>query len=54
MSKQQDLDRGYPQSDPLADSPPKGIPWLAIVLMTLGLIGVLLVLIPAMAFLAGS
>ncbi len=54
MSKQQDLDRGYPQSDPLADSPPKSVPWIAIVLVCLGLVGVVLVLLPAMAFLAGS
>ncbi|WP_158545280.1 hypothetical protein [Bremerella cremea] len=54
MSKQQDLDRGYPQSDPLAQSPPKAVPWLAIVLVSLGLLASLLVVLPAMAFLSGS
>lgn len=54
MSKQQDLDRGYPQSDPLAQSPPKSVPWLAIAMVSLGLIAVILVLLPAMAFLSGS
>lgn len=54
MSKQQELDRGYPQSDPLAQSPPKSVPWLAIVVVSLGLLASLLVLLPAMAFFMGS
>lgn len=54
MSKQQDLDRGYPQSDPLSDSPPTGTSWLAIALMILGLVAVLVVLLPAMALMSGS
>ena len=54
MSKQQEMDRGYPQSDPAATSPPKNVPWLAIVLVSLGLLAVLGVLVPAMAFFAGN
>ncbi|WP_158262416.1 MULTISPECIES: hypothetical protein [Pirellulaceae] len=54
MSKQQEMDRGYPQSDPAATSPPKNVPWLALVLVSLGLLAVLGVLVPAMAFFAGN
>ncbi|WP_158261199.1 MULTISPECIES: hypothetical protein [Pirellulaceae] len=49
MSKQQELDRGYPQSDPNSNSPPMAVSWLAIVLVGLGLIAGLIVLGPALA-----
>lgn len=49
MSKQQELDRGYPQSDPSSDSPPEAVSWLAIVMVSLGLIAALIVLGPALA-----
>lgn len=54
MSKQQELDHGYPQSDPTASRPPKSVPWLAALLVALGLIAGLLALIPALAFFGGA
>lgn len=54
MDKQQKLNEGYPQSDPTAASPPKGVPWLAALLVALGLIVGLLVIFPAMAIFSGA
>ena len=54
MSKQQELDRGYPQSDPTANRPPKSVPWLAALLVALGLIAGLVTLIPALALFSGA
>ncbi|MBA2113488.1 hypothetical protein [Bremerella alba] len=48
MSEQQELDRGYPQTDPQSKSPPQGVSWLAIVMVGLGLIAGLIVLGPAL------
>ncbi|MEW4455184.1 hypothetical protein AB1L30_21125 [Bremerella sp. JC817] len=49
MATQKELDRGYPQTDPNAKSPPATVNWLAIVLVTLGLIAGLVVIGPIMA-----
>lgn len=49
MTKQQQLDQGYPQSDPNSKSPPAVVSWLAVVLVGLGLIAGLIVLGPALA-----
>ena len=49
MNKQQELDRGYPQSDPKAKSPPAAVSWIAVVLVGLGLIAGLIILGPALA-----
>jgi len=54
MSEQQELDRGYPQSDPSSKSPPSAVSWIAVVMVGLGLIAGLLVLGPAMAFFQGN
>ncbi len=53
-TEQQELDRGYPQSDPTARRPPRGVPMLAAVLVVLGAVAGLLALIPALGFLAGD
>lgn len=53
-TEQQELDRGYPQSDPTAKRPPRGVPMLAAVLVVLGAVAGLLALIPALGFLAGD
>ncbi|WDI44441.1 hypothetical protein [Bremerella sp. P1] len=49
MTKQQELDRGYPHSDPDAKSPPDVVSWLAVAIVGLGLIAGLLILGPALA-----
>ncbi len=49
MNKQQELDRGYPQSDPNSKSPPAAVSWIAVVLVGLGLIAGLIILGPALA-----
>lgn len=49
MTKQQELDQGYPQSDPRSKSPPSAVSWLAVVVVGLGLIAGLIVLGPALA-----
>ena len=49
MTKQQELDRGYPQTDPNSKSPPDTVSWLAVVMVGLGLIAALLILGPALA-----
>ncbi|MHC2068822.1 hypothetical protein ACYFX5_15245 [Bremerella sp. T1] len=54
MDKQQELDRGYPQSDPYSKAPPQGTSWLAMVLVSLGLIAGLLILAPTLQFILGS
>ena len=46
MTEQQDMDRGYPQSDPNAPWPPMKVTWLAIILVSLGLIAAVVVIGP--------
>lgn len=46
MSEQQDMDRGYPQTDPKAPWPSMKESWVAIVAVSLGLIAAFLLIGP--------
>jgi len=54
MTKQQEMDRGYPQTDPNSKSPPMTVSWLAVVLVGLGLIAGLVILGPALALMQAN